>query len=79
MNILTKAIAHEGGLCNLAKSLRLSSSRVGNWQHESRGTPEAWVIVLNSRYGHLPDIPALERKRRLARQAVVSGAESGCE
>jgi hypothetical protein len=79
MNILTKAIAHEGGLCNLAKSLRLSSSQVGNWQDERRGTPKAWVIVLTGRYGHLPDIPALERKRRLAkRQAVVSGAE-GCE
>lgn len=78
MNILTKAIAHEGGLCNLAKSLRLSSSRVANWQAEDRRTPDGWVIVLTGRYGHLPDIPALERKRRLTkRQAVIGSSEGG--
>lgn len=78
MNILEKAIAHEGGVVKLARAYGEKPARFSNWRNPDRGIPDGWRNALVAKYGSLPDIPALERQRRLSkRQAVASIPECG--
>ncbi len=49
MQILELAIAKEGGVGHLAKTLGLKQTAVSNWK--ARGVPRPWIMVLESRYG----------------------------
>ena len=48
MNLLNIAITEAGGVAELAKSLGVVPSAVGNWK--SRGIPRAWQLALELRY-----------------------------
>lgn len=48
MDILEKAIKHEGGVSKLAQSLELAQSTVSMWR--SRGVPAGWRKALELIY-----------------------------
>lgn len=60
MDILQIAINEAGGAAELAKSLGVVPSAVGNWK--SRGVPRSWQLALELRYKK--SITAVKNKRK---------------
>lgn len=53
MDIFDKAITIAGGVSRLAEALGVRQNVVSNWR--KRRVPRAWRMVLQDRYGNLPE------------------------